>query len=134
MRNASLGGTEGKARSGARGREAGRGATGSARWTSRLPWISTLELASPEDFSATPPPLGFPFVILFIFQSHLSIACVSVCTAPLRSHACCVYYDSRLDPPRITSSPSRWHGQAGDEQEGNYLMAFLMRLEEGGGL
>jgi len=56
----------------------------------------------------------------------LNNACVSVCTAHLDSHTCCVCYDSRPDPPHITSSPSRWHRQAGEEQEGNDLMAFLL--------
>lgn len=56
----------------------------------------------------------------------LRIARVSVYTAPLDSHTCCVYYDSRPDPPHFASSPSRWQGRAGDEQEGNDIMAFLM--------
>ncbi|TNN88981.1 hypothetical protein EYF80_000859 [Liparis tanakae] len=38
----------------------------------------------------------------------------------------CASVPLRPDPPRITGSPSRWHRQAGEEREGNDLMAFLL--------
>lgn len=57
----------------------------------------------------------------------LLIACVSVYATPLDSHTCCVYYHRRLGPPHITSSSSSWHRRAGDEQEGNDIMVFLMK-------
>lgn len=89
--------------------------------------LGVLQYKCQENLTQTASASRVSFVLFVYLPVPLHIACVSVYTTLLDSHTCCVYYDRRLDPPHITSSPSSWHRAAGDEQEGNDIMAFLIR-------